>query len=666
MNNYEMLNRQELLETLSKRDQAIDACEKRLSALESESARFRDFLEDSVIMGCFETDLKGRFTYFNPLNYEALGFDRAAFESDGPSFVSAEDRERLSLAFKKARSSHRPVLAEYRLRHKDGRVRIVETEVSQLLDKARRHVGYRGVSRDVTERRTVSAELLRYRDFLENIDDGCYELDLKGYNIFCNQATERILGYTREELAAINHKSYTLPEDKEEIRSIFSEILRTGRSARPYLRQIIRKDGEIRTVLTSTSLIRDAQGHPVGFRGIIQDVTERKRLEEKEQKLTERLHQAQKMEAIGTLAGGIAHDFNNLLMGIMGYTSLMLQDAALGAACHEKLKAIENFVQSGADLSRQLLGYARGGRYEIKALNLNDLIAKTASMFCRTKKEIQVHRNLLPDLWSVEADPGQIEQVLLNLFVNAWQAMPGGGALYLSSNNVILDADYVRAFEINPGPFVRISITDTGVGMDEQVKGRIFEPFFTTKELGQGTGIGLASVYGIIRGHKGIIAVYSEKGQGSTFNIYLPASEKAAEAIDSRTAVEALGGNETILLAEDEPMIAEVTVAMLENLGYTVMKAGTGEEAARIYQDHQGQIDLVIMDMIMPGGGGGPAVDAISEINPSVKVLLSSGYSLNGMIKEVMDRGGIRAFIQKPFQLNELAAKIREILARSI
>jgi CheY-like chemotaxis protein len=343
----------------------------------------------------------------------------------------------------------------------------------------------------------------------------------------------------------------------------------------------------------------------------------------------------------------------------------MLLDVEPAHAHHERLKAIESIVRSGADLSKQLLGYARGGRYEVKPLNINDVIEKTASMFGRTKKEIEIHQSLLPELWSVEADQVQIEQVLMNLFVNAWQAMPGGGSLYLSSSNVMLDEQYVKAFDTKPGPFVRISVTDTGVGMDEQVKARIFEPFFSTKGMGRGTGIGLASVYGIIRGHKGIIVVYSEKGRGANFNIYLPASEEAAVPLDVGPGVQSVQGHETILLAEDEVMIADVTTQMLKSLGYEVLNASTGEEAAQIYRENRARIDLVIMDMIMPGGGGGPAVDKISEINPEVKVILSSGYSLNGMIKEVMDRGGIRSFIQKPFLINELSAKIREILARN-
>ncbi|MFO7570708.1 MAG: PAS domain S-box protein [Smithellaceae bacterium] len=665
MKDDKTMTREQLLEQVTDLEGRLEACEKRFRSLEDENARYQGFLDDSGLIGCFEIDLKGKMTYANRRNYEAHGYDRSFFMEHGAVFASDEDRALLISAIKSAKKTGQSAIVDYRLRHKNGEIRIVETEVSLIKNKAGEPIGYRGVSRDATERRMLTSDLQRYKDFVENVADGCYEIDLKGYGIFCNRATEHIMGYTREELSRINHSNFTKPEHQEEIRAIFTRIYQTGQPAKPYQREVIRKDGEIRTVMTSTAPMLDAKGKVSGFRGIIQDVTERKNMEEKERTLKERLYQAQKMEAIGTLAGGVAHDFNNLLMGILGYTSLMLLDIPPGHTHHDKLKAIENIVRSGADLSKQLLGYARGGRYEVKSLNINEVIEKTASMFGRAKKEIEIHQTLLPELWSVEADQVQIEQVLMNLFVNAWQAMPGGGSLYLSSTNVILDEQYVTPFDTKPGPFVKISVTDTGMGMDEQVKARIFEPFFTTKGMGRGTGIGLASVYGIIRGHKGIIAVYSEKGWGANFNIYLPASEKTAVPLDVRPEAQSVQGHETILLAEDEETIAHVTTEMLKSLGYEVLNASTGEEAAEVYRENSERIDLVIMDMIMPGGGGGPAVDKISEINPEVRVLLSSGYSLNGMIKEVMDRGGIRSFIQKPFLINELSEKIREILAKS-
>ena len=252
---------------------------------------------------------------------------------------------------------------------------------------------------------------------------------------------------------------------------------------------------------------------------ILKDLSDRKVLEA-------RLRQAHKIEAIGTLAGGIAHDFNNLLMGIQGYASLILFDMNTNHPHYEKLKRIEDHVRSGAELTKQLLGFARGGRYEVAVADLNEIIDKTSTMFGRTKKEITIHRKFEENLWTVEVDRGQIEQVFLNLYVNAWQAMPGGGDIYLETANVTINKGYMKPFYVKPGRYVKVSVTDTGIGMDEKTKERIFEPFFTTKEMGRGTGLGLASVYGIIKGHNGIINVYSEKGHGATFTVYLPASEK--------------------------------------------------------------------------------------------------------------------------------------------
>jgi signal transduction histidine kinase len=225
------------------------------------------------------------------------------------------------------------------------------------------------------------------------------------------------------------------------------------------------------------------------------------------------------MESLGTLAGGIAHDFNNLLMGIQGRTSLMVMDKDYSHPDFEHLKGIEDYVKSAADLTRQLLGFARGGKYEVKPTDINEMIKKSSSMFGRTKKEIKIHEKYQKDVWTVEVDQGQIEQVLMNLYVNAWQAMPGGGELYIETENVTLNEDYVKPYQVEQGNYVKISITDTGVGMDEATRQRIFEPFFTTKEMGRGTGLGLASVYGIIKNHGGFINVYSEKGEGTTFNI---------------------------------------------------------------------------------------------------------------------------------------------------
>jgi two-component system, cell cycle sensor histidine kinase and response regulator CckA len=317
-------------------------------------------------------------------------------------------------------------------------------------------------------------------------------------------------------------------------------------------------------------------------------------------------------------------------------------------------------VQSATGLTNQLLGFARGGKYEIKPTAFNALIDHAVEMFGRTRKEIRIVKTFEPKLWVVEADRRQMEQVLLNLFINAWQAMPGGGELYLRTDNAMLDQTTVAPHSVEPGRFVKISITDTGMGMDESTRQRIFDPFFTTKEMGRGTGLGLASAYGIVKNHGGIITVYSEPGHGTAFNIYLPASDKEAQE-DVLIEKKIIRGSDTVLIVDDEEMILNVGKAMLERLGYRAFVAAGGKQAVETILEKGDEIDLVILDLIMPGLDGGETFDRIREIKPDIPVMLSSGYSIDGQATEILKKGA-NGFIQKPFQLSELSQTIRKIL----
>jgi CheY-like chemotaxis protein len=349
-------------------------------------------------------------------------------------------------------------------------------------------------------------------------------------------------------------------------------------------------------------------------------------------------------------------------MGIQGRASLMLMNMDDDHAHFTHVSGIEEAVKRGAYLAKQLLGFARGGKYEVKPTDLNDLLAKSSEMLGRAKKEIKIHRKYEKDIWTVEIDRGQIEQVLLNLYVNAWQAMPEGGDLYLETKNVKLDKKYAEAFHVEPGNYVKISATDTGVGMDEATRQRVFEPFFTTKEIGGGTGLGLASAYGIINNHGGIIDVYSEPGHGATFSIYLPASDKEITK-DKKPSADLLKGKETVLLVDDENMVIDVGKEMLTALDYKVMVAANGKEAVKIYEKNRDKIDIVVLDLVMPDMGGGEVYDRIKEMNPKVKVLLSSGYSIDGQAHEILRRG-CDGFIQKPFNIKELSRELRDILEK--
>jgi len=501
----------------------------------------------------------------------------------------------------------------------------------------------------------------KYRNILESVEEGYFETDLLGKMKFLNGPLCRILGYTPDELMGMTTQDFTTPETAAAAEGILDQLQRTGEATSISNYTIRQKDGSRRDLELSISLMQDAADRPAGFRWVVRDVTERRRADEERKKLETQLQAAQKMEAIGTLAGGIAHDFNNILMGIQGNASLLDIRLEGGHPGREKVKNIEKYVESGTQLSRQLLGFARRGKYNVKASDLNDIITKTASMFARTRKEIRVHRQLALNIWAVEVDRGQIEQVLLNLYINAWQAMPNGGDLYLITENLTLDENYVQPYRVKPGRFVKVTVADTGIGIDKKDLGRIFEPFFTTKAMGRGTGLGLASAYGIVKGHGGHINVYSEKGHGTTFNFYLPASMRKVSADVQPVAPVVRKGRETVLLIDDEEMIIDVGCGLLGELGYTVIPARSGQEALDVYRERHADIDIVVMDMIMPGMGGGETFDRLREIDPRVKVLLSSGYSINGQATQIMERG-CDGFIQKPFTLQQLSAKLRQIL----
>jgi len=501
------------------------------------------------------------------------------------------------------------------------------------------------------------------RTILESIEEGCFETDIDGNLTFFSNPFLKILGYSRDELLGVNTDKYTSPDTAEKMARTTERLKETGKPENVTDYDVIRKDGRNVSLELSVSLLEDQDGLPIGYRGVLRDVSERKKAEEEKHKLETQLQQAQKMESIGTLAGGIAHDFNNILMGIQGNASLMLLKIDAEHPNYEKIKNVEKYVQNGTELTKQLLGFARRGKYLVKAADLNEIIKKSSSLFARTKKEIRVHTNLYETLWTAEVDRGQIEQVLLNLYVNAWQAMSNGGDLHLQTKNVILNRSYAKPYKVEPGRYVKISVSDTGVGIDKETQERIFEPFFTTKEMGRGTGLGLASVYGIIKSHGGYINVYSEKERGTVFTIYLPASEKEV-LIEKKGAPAALiKGTGTVLLIDDEKMIIEVGLELLEELGYTVLSAMSGQEAIDVFQKDQDNIDLVVMDMIMPGMGGGETFDRLKEINPAVKVLLSSGYSIDGQATKILRRG-CDGFIQKPFNMNQLAKKVQKILAQ--
>jgi PAS domain S-box-containing protein len=649
------------------RSQDITARKQAEQALREREKQYRSVIENIQDV-FYRSDKDAKLIMASPSGVQFFGYDSLEEMIGLPLsafWLNPAEREKLVEQLKEKGS-----VRDYEvvLKKKDGTPFHGTFTVHFYYDDQGVFLGTEGIIRDITEHKRNEDELRKseekYRFIAENSTDVIWTMSLDGRFTYVSPSVTMHAGYTPEEAMAMTLDTYMYEEDLPRVMQEIAQELQKPKGERAERRILevrqYKKDGSVLDVEVSVAWLYDERGEIVGLQGSTRDITAHRQAEAERKKLEAQLQQARKMEAIGTLAGGVAHDFNNLLMGIQGYASLMLLELDEDHPHYEKLRAIERQVQSGADLTRQLLGFARGGRYEVKPTDLNELIAQAAAMFGRTKKEIRMHEKYGEGLWAVDADRGQMDQMLLNLFVNAWQAMPGGGDLFLETENVNLDTAHVAPYEIKPGPYVKVSVTDTGVGMDEKTMQRIFDPFFTTREMGRGTGLGLASAYGIIKGHGGFINVYSEKGHGTTFNIYLPASKQ--EALREAPSASAIRrGHERVLVVDDERMILDVTREMLEGLGYRVLVAQNGAEAMEIYQADRGKIDLVILDMIMPGMGGAEILDRMKAVHADVRVILSSGYSLNGEAREIMARGA-KMFLQKPFRLADLSQKIREAL----
>ena len=537
-----------------------------------------------------------------------------------------------------------------------------------------------------------------FRSLIENTSDLIAILDARGHVTFLSPSIERILGYRRESVMGQSIYDYVYPQDRQQAATLFGERLESASvDARSEIR-FLHEQGSWQTMEVATNNLLDhpavkglvVNAHNITKRKVAekalqrsynqlearvaertaelfranallrQEIAEREAVSREKARLQDQLLQAQKMEAIGTLAGGIAHDFNNLLMSIQGNVDLLGLDCETRHTHGRRLDTIRDCIQSGSRLTRQLLGFARLGKYEVQITDPNAMVNRSLEIFGRTRQELRITANCQADAWSVSVDRGQIEQVLLNLLINAWQAMPEGGSIDLETANDVLDEQRGAANAVSPGHYVRISIADSGVGMDKATLERIFDPFFTTKTMKRGTGLGLASAYGIIRNHGGFIDVHSQLGRGTTFHIYLKAHDQPV-AETTAAPKETYKGNETILLVDDDELILDVGQAMLVTLGYDVLTADRGDLATSLYRSHQGQIALVILDMIMPDVSGGRVYDRLKSLDPDVKVLLASGYSLNGQASDILVRG-CNGFIQKPFSLQVLSEKVRGIL----
>ncbi len=603
-------------------------------------------------------DLDGNVqTVWNPAAEKMLGWSAQEVMGRPLPSVPAESQEEFRGFREWIRSGKTLDGVEVRRQRRDGTPIDYSIYASPLHDSEGRISGNVCVLVDMTERKRAEQALRaseeKYRTlFIESID-GVYSVLRGGQITDANASFCDIFGYTRQEMIGKDVRElYVNPVDRQRFQK---EIEKRG-FVKDYEVKLWKRDGTEVDCLLSSSVYFGADGSIAGYRGILRDLTLPKVLQRQ-------LLQAQKMESIGNLAGGIAHDFNNLLQVIVGYSDMLLFNKKPSDREYEGLHAIRQAGRDGAELAKRILAFSRRLEPDARPLNLNNEIGRVQKMLKRTvPKIIRIEILLADNLMTVNADPGQMEQILLNLAVNAQHAMPDGGRLTIETANVVLDEDYSRShLDVEPGRYVLLSVSDTGHGMDREVLEHIFEPFYTTKGASEGTGLGLAMVFGIVRSHKGHIMCYSEPGAGTTFKIYLPAIVQEIEQDLAVTQQMPAFGTETILLVDDEKSIRNVGEQMLRMAGYKVLTATNGREALEIYRSNQDRIALVILDLMMPEMGGKQCLQELLKINLRVKVLIASGYSAKGSIKDgLISRA--RGFVDKPYDMKQVLKAIRQVM----
>lgn len=502
----------------------------------------------------------------------------------------------------------------------------------------------------------------RYRDYFENAKDAIYVHDLNGRYIMVNKAGEELIGYSRDEIMKMRISDVVPRTYLDQIHARLKEKL-TDHSLTIYEVEAIRKDGSRVPIEVSSRLIYE-NGVPAAVQGSARDITERKRAEEALRASQLQLQQSQKLEAIGQLAGGVAHDFNNLLTAILGYTDLSLRRIGLESPIRRNLEETKKAAERAASLVRQLLAFSRKQILEPKVLDLNHVVEDMHKMLTRLIGEnIRLATRLETELGSVKADPCQVEQIILNLVVNARDAMPRGGKVTIETANVSIDKQTaLKHVSVKPGDYVMLTVSDTGSGMDQETQARIFEPFFTTKEVGKGTGLGLSTVYGIVKQSGGNIWVYSEAGMGTVFKVYLPRIDAVSGTIEKLAPeTTTLRGSGTVLLVEDEDIVRGLTRKILMQAGYNVLDAKGGEEAIRLCRTHVGPIDLLLTDVVMPEISGKEVADRLKELRPQIRVLFMSGYTDEAIVEHGVLDANVE-FIQKPFTWVRLTKKVRDVL----
>ncbi len=643
---------------------ATDSTEriKTQEALKASEERFVTFMNHCPAL-TFMKDREGRYIFANKAYQTILGVDpenRIGMTDEMlfPAEVAAALRENDRLVL----SRNQALETMETITDADGRERIQLVYKFPVVNEGGESI-LGGIAMDVTDRvrteEALRASEATTRALFELIPDMIFRFTADGTYTFYKPPTN-FTPIAPPDVVGKNMHELMPKEMIAERMELIKPVLATGKMASHEYAIEVAGRIEYRQA-------RYVRSGPDEVLAIVQDITDRIKGEIELRKLEEQLFQAQKMEAVGALAGGVAHDFNNVLQAISGYVQLMQLDLDESYPGSKNLKMINEAVERAAELVRQLLTFSRKTEIEFRPLDLNHEVRQAIGMLKRTiPKMIDIEVRLADDLKPVNGDSVQLEQVLINLGTNAADAMPEGGRLLIETESVVLDDSYTAVhLEAEPGEYVLLKVSDTGCGMDKETLQRIFEPFFTTKEVGQGTGLGLSTVYGIVKGHGGHITCYSEPGQGTVFNIYLPAWEQSGNGRTARTEFQMgpIRGDESILLVDDEEAVAGVAEKFLRRYGYSVLTASSGEEALEIYRARGEAIDLVVLDLGMPGMGGRKCLEELLKLDPQAKVIVASGYSINGQAADVIESGA-RGFLSKPYRLSDMLKKVREVLDR--
>lgn len=642
---------------------AQDITERHLAveALKASEQRYRRIVE-TTSEGIWMYDDQGLTTFVNGRMAEMLGVTPSEMLGETIfAFVDPSARAEAASRFEQRRlgiASRSQLL----LRQKDGTAFWASVVANPLMDGDGEFEGVLALVTDISAERSADELRARLVAIVESSQDAIVSTDLHGMVTSWNLSAEALYQYSAEEMLGKSIFVLTPASLIDAERALFDSAA-GNLPTRQHETQRRRKDGSTVEVALTLSPVRDASGIVIGVSKIARDLSEARQAEAALRRTEEQFRQAQKMEAVGRLAGGVAHDFNNMLSVILSYSGLAIEELNAGDPLREELQQIQQAGERATELTRQLLAFSRRQMLEPRVIDLNEIVSAMKSMLARLLGEDIELTLLMPrKVGRVRADPGQIEQVLMNLAINARDAMPDGGKLTLKTANAQLDGAYAAThLGVTPGAHVMITVSDTGTGMDAATLARIFEPFYTTKEQGKGTGLGLSTVFGIVQQSGGHVDVYSEPGHGSTFKIYLPRTDRAADA-PSFALPEALPrGNETILLVEDEDQVRGVACAILRRNGYHVLETASGGEALVISNDFPAKIHLLLTDVVMPRMSGRKLAEQLSPLRPEMKVLFASGYTDDAIVHHGILDAGV-AFLHKPFTPDSLLRKLREVL----